>query len=63
MSTILREMLPATHQNLLFSDVPDMMRSIGIGVITLMDIGIMKALIPKTLTLTPLSVSHVQEIR
>ena len=61
MSHIVREQQQAIHQNLVFSDVRVMMRPIGIGVITMMDIGITKALIPHVLTSTPLSVSHVQE--
>ena len=56
MSHILREQQQA--QNFVFSDVRVMMRSIGIGVIAGMDIGITKALIPN-ITLTLLSVSHV----
>ena len=63
MSHILREQQQDPHQNFVFSDVRVMMRPIGIGVITMMDIGITKALIPHVLTSTPLSVSHVQEIR
>ena len=56
MSHIQREQQQA--QNFVFSDVRVMMRSIGIGVIARMDIGITKALIPN-ITLTLLSVSHV----
>jgi hypothetical protein len=59
MSHIVREMQPATLQNFVFSDVPNMMIPIGIGVIAKMDIGIMKALITYVITLTPLSISHV----
>ena len=58
MSHIVREQQQATHQNFVFSDVRVMMRSIGIGVIALMDIGTTKALIGK-FTLTLLSESHV----
>ena len=63
MSHIVREQQQATHQNFVFSDVRVMMRPIGIGVIARMDIGITKALTVHQLTSTPLSVSHVQEIR
>ena len=44
MSHMLREQQQATHQNFVFSNVRNMMRPIGIGVIVVMDIGITKAL-------------------
>ena len=63
MSHIVREQQQATHQSFVFSDVRVGMRPIGIGVIAVVDIGITKALTTHVLTSTPLSVSHVQEIR